>query len=160
AAAADVLTGVEAGAALAHDDRPGGHLGAVVDLDAEALAVGVAAVPGGTAALGLGHVRSALRDAGDLDGGVALAVSPPAPLVRLVLVGEAGDLGALGVAHDLALHAGLGQGVRSGHDVAAVDQEDRGQLDLGVDRAQQLHLEPLALGDAVLLAAGLDHCVH
>src|SRR3954453_4370704 len=53
-------------------------------------------------------------DAGDLDGGVVLAVTPPTALVGLVLVGEAGDLGALGLPHDGALHQGPGQVGRAG----------------------------------------------
>src|SRR3954451_6271050 len=56
AAASDVLTGVEAGAALAHDDRAGLDGGAVEHLHAEALRCGVTAVPGGPAALGLRHL--------------------------------------------------------------------------------------------------------
>src|SRR5690606_19379957 len=55
ATAAHVLTGVEAGAALAHQDRTGGHERAVEGLHAEALRAGVAAVAGGAAALGLRH---------------------------------------------------------------------------------------------------------
>src|SRR5690554_1861847 len=46
AAATHVLTGVELGAPLADEDRAGGHLVAVEHLHAEALCVGVAAVPG------------------------------------------------------------------------------------------------------------------
>src|SRR4029450_9367025 len=48
--------------------------------------------------LDMSSASSALADAGDLDGRVPLAVPPPAPVVALVLVGEAGDLGALGLA--------------------------------------------------------------
>src|SRR4051794_9432511 len=55
---ADVLAGVELGAALADDDRPGVHLLAAERLDAEALGVGVPAVAGGTATLGLRHGRT------------------------------------------------------------------------------------------------------
>src|SRR5699024_2541945 len=50
-AAADVLAGVELGAALADDDLPGADDLATEALDAEALRVGVAAVPGGAGAL-------------------------------------------------------------------------------------------------------------
>src|SRR3546814_13824986 len=57
AAAAHVLTGVELGAALAHEDGASGDGGAVEGLNAEELCCGVAAVPGRTGALGLGHVR-------------------------------------------------------------------------------------------------------
>ena len=47
AATAHVVAGVELGSPLADDDRAGGHLGAVVDLHAEALGIRVTAVPGG-----------------------------------------------------------------------------------------------------------------
>ena len=56
AAAADAAARVEVGAALADDDLAGVDELAAVPLDAEPLGVGVAAVPGGTAALGLRHV--------------------------------------------------------------------------------------------------------
>src|SRR5205085_5717006 len=84
ATATDVLTGVELGAALAHDDRARGDLGTAVDLDAEPLGRGVATVAGGSGALLLRH-GSALRDRGDLDRGVVLAVAPPLAVVRLRL---------------------------------------------------------------------------
>src|SRR5690606_20376435 len=58
AAPADVEAGVDLRAALADEDRAGGHEVAVVGLDAESLAVGVTAVPGGAAALGLRHGAS------------------------------------------------------------------------------------------------------
>src|SRR5690606_10929852 len=53
---ADVYAGVEARAALAHDDAARQDGLAAVHLDAKALRFGVAAVPGGTAALFLCHV--------------------------------------------------------------------------------------------------------
>ena len=46
---------MDAGAALAHDDRARGDDLAVEPLDAEALALGIAAVAGGAAAFGLRH---------------------------------------------------------------------------------------------------------
>ena len=62
AAPAHVLAGVEAGAALAHDDRAGGDGVAVEIFTPRRCALGVAAVAGGAAALGLGHGSlSALR---------------------------------------------------------------------------------------------------
>src|SRR5690606_28329285 len=48
------------------------------------------------------------RDGGDLDGGVVLAVAPATALVGAPLVGEAVDLGALGVAHHTGRHRGPG----------------------------------------------------
>src|SRR5437879_6035709 len=47
AAAADVLAGVELGAPLTDDDRPGQHLGAVEHLHAQPLGGRVTAVAGG-----------------------------------------------------------------------------------------------------------------
>ena len=69
-------------------------------------------------------------------------------------------LGPLVSATTLAVTDGLGQRVGGGDDGVAVEQQQRGEADLGVDRAQLLDVEPLALGHAVLLAAGLDDCVH
>src|SRR4051794_34963503 len=100
AAPAHVLTGMEAGAPLAHDDGAGLHQRAVVDLDAEALSGGITPVPGGAPTFGLRHIWSASRYARDLDGRVLLAVAPLAPAAGLVLVGVARDLGTLGLAHD------------------------------------------------------------
>jgi hypothetical protein len=104
---------------------------------------------------------SALRDPGDLDQVVLLAVTPALPLVRLVLVGEAPDLLALGLADDLGGDRRALELSRAGEDGVAVDQQHRPQLHrlLGVD-VEPLDLERLALLDAVLLAAGVDDCVH
>ncbi len=51
-----LVAGVDLGAALAHQDGAGGHRRAVEPLHAEALRVRVAAVAGGPASLGLGHL--------------------------------------------------------------------------------------------------------
>ena len=53
APATHILAGVELGAPLADDDAASGHLATVVDLDAQALCVGVAAVAGRPAPQGL-----------------------------------------------------------------------------------------------------------
>src|SRR5882672_10560272 len=100
----------------------------------------------------------ALRDPGDLDRRVVLAVAPRPALVRLVLVGEAFDLRALRLADD---PRGDGRTVERGRGrehVVAVDEEHR--LQGHVFAVEQLHVEAVALGHAVLLATGLDHCVH
>src|SRR5688572_24469064 len=55
AAAAHVLTRVEACPPLTHEDRPGAHGGARAHLHAEALGVGVAPVAGGGGTLLLRH---------------------------------------------------------------------------------------------------------
>src|SRR5207249_4701295 len=85
-------------------------------------AIGLAAVAGGAAALGLRHGLLALRDSGDLDGGVLLAMPPPAMVVRLVLVGEAPDLRAIGGADDARGHRSVGEVGGGGHHRVAVDE--------------------------------------
>ena len=85
--------------------RARGHRGAVEGLHAEALRVGVAAVAGGTATLGLGHVgSSALRAEMPVISTrrVVLTVAPAAALAGLRLVGEGADLRALLLADDRA----------------------------------------------------------
>src|SRR3954454_21431602 len=81
-------------------------------------------------------------DPGDLDGRVLLAVSPPLALVRLVLVGEATDLGALDVAHDARLDRRAGEIAGLGHDPLAVDEQNRRErhLVLALGSAQALDL--------------------
>ena len=64
----------------------------------------------------------ALRDRGDLDRGVVLAVAPVAPLVRLVLVRVAADLRALGVADDPSGHRHAGERGRGREHLLAVDE--------------------------------------
>src|ERR687898_20270 len=106
-------------------------------------------------------VSPTLADAGDLDGGVPLAVAPAARAVGFVLVGEARDLGALRLTHDLGGDLGLAQGLGPRQHLVAVDQEDGRELDLAVVAgADQLHRELLALLDPILLATALDDCVH
>ena len=51
--ATHILAGVELRAPLTDDDAAGGHLATVVDLDSQTLCVGVAAVAGRPATLGL-----------------------------------------------------------------------------------------------------------
>src|SRR5205085_7667229 len=87
-----------------------------------------------------------IGDPRDLDRVVVLAVAPPVALVGLVLVGEAADLGALGLAHHPSGHLGRGKVGRGGHDVVAVDQEHRREVHLvALGLAEQLDVEPLAL---------------
>src|SRR4051812_12214229 len=75
----DALTGLEAGAALAHDDLAAADGLAGERLDPEELRVGVAAVAGGAEALLVCHLLASL-DVGDLDARQLLTM-PGAPLV-------------------------------------------------------------------------------
>src|SRR5205807_1103737 len=93
-------------------------------------------------------------DPRDLDRVVVLAVAPPAALVGLVLVGEAADLGALGLADHPGRHLRRGQILHSGHDVVTVDDEHRREVDLvALGLAQELDVDALALLDPRLLPA-------
>src|SRR4029453_5491873 len=88
-------------------------------------------------------------------------MAPAARAVGLVLVREPGDLGTLVLAHDLGRDLGLAERLGAGQHRVAVDQQDGLQLDLAVVAvAHQLDVELLALLDPVLLATGLDDCVH
>src|SRR5690606_40698836 len=112
-ATADVVTGVELRAALADEDLARVDELAAEALDAEALGVGVAAVPGGAGTLLRCHgeacfrvVRTGARgpgllDAGDLDPGQLLAVTLADAVARLVLVLLDRDLLTLLGTHDL-----------------------------------------------------------
>src|SRR4051794_17721568 len=86
-------------------------------------------------------------------------MTPALPLVRLVLVGEASDLGAAGGTDHASGDTGTcelgGCGVRG----IAVADVDGGEGDL-VGVTETLDVEALALFDAVLLATGLDHVIH
>src|SRR5690349_1426233 len=99
-------------------------------------------------------------DAGDLELGVGLAVAADA-IPALFLGAEVPELAVLAVADDLGLHPGARhQRLPQLHVGAFADQEDF-QRDLGADVLRELlHLEEVALLDAVLLSAGPDHCVH
>src|SRR5579859_4475281 len=100
-------------------------------------------------------------DAGDLDGRVLLAVAPGLPAACLVLVGEALDLGALGLADDAARDgrarefAGAGQ-----HDVAVDEQHGLERDLITFTGMEKLDRDLLALFDALLFATGLDHRIH
>src|SRR5215813_10356709 len=71
------------------------------------------------------------------------------------------DLRALGVGDDLGGHRHLGKLRRVGHQVVTVDEQDGLQRQLVTGRTGELlDLDHVALGDLVLLAAGLDDRVH
>src|SRR5438046_2126579 len=85
-------------------------------------------------------------------------MAPALPLVALVLVGEALDLRTLGLTDDSGAHRRRRELRDRSQHLLAVDDEDgtQGHFLAG----QLLDVETLTLFDAVLLAAGLDHCIH
>src|SRR3954454_12735591 len=103
---------------------------------------------------------SAPRDAGDLDHRVVLTMTPVPALVGLVLVGEAADLRALGLAHHARRDGGPGQVGRLGDDRLTVDEQHRCEGHLTVGGAELLDLDAVALGHPLLLPTSADHCVH
>src|SRR5690606_38187416 len=165
AAEADARTRVELGAALAHDDVAGSDRLAAVDLDAEVLRVGVAAVAGRTTSLFMCHdcfsLLAATGNAGDLDFGVMLAM--PLPLHVVLAAAELDDAHLVGaaVADDLGGDAGALERVADGHAVAAAKHQDvvEGDLVAGFG-LELLDAERFALRHAVLLTAGDQYSVH
>src|SRR4029453_13517927 len=62
---------------------------------------------------------------------------------------------------DLAGHRHAGKLGRIGHQVVTVDEEDRGEGEAVAGHTRELlDLDHVALGNLVLLAAGLDDCGH
>src|SRR5262249_50625883 len=101
------------------------------------------------------------RDAGDLDLRQRLTMPLPLVVTGLALELVDTDLRSLDVPDQLRRDRGSGQLGRVGHQGVAVDEEHRRELD-GVAGlpGRLLDLEHVALGDPVLLAAGLDDRVH
>src|SRR5690606_32864671 len=138
---------------------------AAVELDAEVLRVGIAAVPGGAACLFMCHgriLRPSAGDAGDFDFSVVL---PMPHLLHVVLAAaEFDDAGLVraSVALDRARDLGAVDGRGTEGDLVAVAQhQDLAELDGGADLCvEQLDAQGLALHHAVLLAASNDDCVH
>src|SRR3954454_22588119 len=168
AAHADVGAGVPFRAALADDDVARDDPLAAVLLDAEPLAGRVAAVARATAGFLVCH--DALPLAGDVSGrdyvrdadhGLELPVAVAPPVVLAPPLLEDDDLLALALLKHGRRDLGAGDGGRAHDRALAADHQHLAEL----DRAAGLAIEPLddedlVLGDAVLLAAGLDHCVH
>src|SRR5918998_1102556 len=100
-------------------------------------------------------------DAGHLDAGQRLAVTLALVVAGLVLELVDPDLRTLGVLGDLAGHRYVGKLGRVGHQVVTVDEEDSGERERIAGHARELlDLDHVALGNLVLLAAGLDDRVH
>src|SRR4029079_12251964 len=100
-------------------------------------------------------------DAGDLHLGQRLAVTLALVVAGLVLELVDPDLRTLGVRDDLSGHRSAGKLRRVGDEIFAVDKQHRRKRQ-GVARLARelLDLDHIALGDLVLLAAGLDDRVH
>src|SRR5258706_7451596 len=161
AADADVGAGMHDRAALPNQDLARVDALAAVDLDAEALRLGIAAVSRASARLLVCHDLP-LDDVVDADLGVRLPVA-----LRLLMVLAAAQLEdlhlvAAAVREHGRLDLGAGNERRADLDAVALADEQylvegNGGADLGRDR---FDTELLAGGDAILLAAGLDDCVH
>src|SRR6266511_1933067 len=110
--------------------------------------------------IGRGAAAVLRADLGDQDLGERL---PVAALLRpaFLLLAEVDDLLVLGLADDLALDCGAADGRAADLGLALAADEEHVELELAADVADDLlDLEPVALRDAVLLAAGPNHRVH
>src|SRR6195952_4678092 len=100
-------------------------------------------------------------DAGDLDLRQRLAVPLALVVPGLVLELVDDDFRALGVGHDFTGHGdGCQVGSRRGDGVAIDDEHSRERHGCAGFALELLDLDDVALGDLVLLAAGLDDRVH
>lgn len=162
AADADPVARADAGAALPHQDGAGADLLAAVALDAEPLGLGVAPVARAAAGFLVRHA-SAL-DGADLELGPVLPVADAALGVLPPPEAHHGQLRRAAVRGDRGGHPGAVQVRRAdarrralfaGHQQHAVERDLAAGL--GV---QLLDADHVAAGDAVLLAAGFDDCVH
>src|SRR5437763_6707505 len=106
--------------------------------------------------------RPLLRvDRGHAQLGQLLTVPLPLVVTGLVLELVNFDLGALGLRDHLSGDVDRGELVGLMGDGGAVDEQQRGKRDRGAELGVQLlDLDHIALGDLVLLAAGLDDGVH
>src|SRR3984957_1105093 len=162
AATADVDAGVEVGATLANQDLAGLDDLTAEPLDAEPLGVGVATVAGAGCALLVCHFWCLrwLLDPGDLEHGQLLTMTLPLVIAGLVLELVDANLGALGVLQHLDGDRHLRELGSVGGDVRAVDDQRHRQRHLRAGFGLELlHLEHVAGGDLVLLAAGFEDCV-
>src|SRR6185312_8189235 len=158
-----VHAGMELRAALAHEDGPRVHQLSAEGLEAEALALGIAAVAGRAACFLVCHVVSLwLGDGVHTDLRVVLPMALGLLVVlaaaqledlhlRAAPVGDDGG-GYLGPAH---------QGVTELHGVAVRDHEHLVQDNLSANVCRYLfYFDFLAGGNAILLAAGFYDRVH
>src|SRR6266540_3081761 len=179
AATADAGAGVDARAALAHQDRAGGDDLAAEPLHAQALGRGVTAVAAGRGAFLVGHLGSALLlllsgllargaalgaklDALDLEPGQELTVALVALLAGLVLVGVDQHLLAAVLGDHGGGHGRLREVVGGDGDLAPVlDHEQWLELEAGaVVTGEPLDVDDVPGGDLVLLPASADDGVH
>src|ERR1051326_2052879 len=161
-AATDVQAGLEARAALPHEDAATGHELAAEPLDAEHLRVRVTAVARAADAFFVRHVDSDL-DGGDANRGRRLAMAPVPPVILAAPELHDGDLAPAPVPDDLARDLRGLQRFAADHDLAAVarDEQHGAELDLAarIDR-ELLHGDHLPGRDPVLLASRCDHGFH
>ena len=156
AADTDVIAGVELGAALTNDDAASVDHGVTENLDAEALCLRVFYVLFKKSLLKLSldlddlDFRVVLTVAGALHGVLAAAELENADLVGAAVMGH--DSGHGSTFHDGGTDLKAFFGAHSEHFV-----ENHFAFNVGVEG---FDLEKITFGNAVLLAAGLDNCVH
>src|SRR5437667_1534482 len=168
AADADVGAGMKLGATLADDDRAGRNGLATEHLHAEHLRLGVAAVPGGTAAFFLCH-GSGLLECGssgvhraDFDLGEVLAMTLPLLVVLATTHLEDAHLVMPALSQDFGHHArARHQGSPDLQVSAVTDSQHLVDRDLLANiRSNLFYLDLFAGGNLVLFAAGFYDRVH
>src|SRR5438105_3177413 len=163
--------GMHPGADLPHEDVARHDALAAEYLDAAPLPRRIAPVARRPLSLLVCHLLSAfafrrrsmrprLRDPGDLQLGVGLAV--PADAVPTLFLGaEVPELAVLAVRDHFRLHLRATHRRRADLDAVALAESQHLERHLRAHRLLQLlYLEEIAFLDAVLLSARADHCVH
>src|SRR5215203_26840 len=102
-----------------------------------------------------------LLDAGDLDARELLTVALALLVAGLVLELLDHDLGAAEVVQHLGRHRDLRERLGVGGDLLAIDEEDRGELDVAVlVSLDAVHRHDGADFDLLLPTAGAHYCVN
>jgi len=99
-AAAHIEAGQDGGAALADQDRTGGHALTAIALDAEALGVGVAAVARGACAFLVGHGNEGKREGRDVRSKPASSLVPGAVVGSQLIPAQGQGSGAAAASGD------------------------------------------------------------
>src|SRR5699024_11112269 len=164
AADADALTRMDVGAALANQNVAGQNVLTVAALDAETLGLRVTAVLGRTYAFFVCHCVIPLLavDRGDFHLGVGLTMALANHAALLGTIGQDVELLALAVFDNLGDNRSAVHDGRANLDGALLAHgQDLVKGDFGIGFGVQLLDEDgIADLDAVLLATGLDNCVH
>src|SRR5204863_6197894 len=147
---------------LAHEDLAGIDALATIDLHAQTLGLRIASVPRAAACFLVCHSELTLDDVVDADLGIRLPMSLGFLVVLAPAQLEDAHLVAAAVADDRRLDERARDERRADLDaVARAHEEHLVERNIGADfGSERLDAELRPGLDAILLAAGLDDCVH